>query len=256
MRSLPLFHRIAGQRVVVLGEGEAAAAKRRLVERAGGIPVSETEAHHAWLAFIALDDEREVKAAVMRLRSLGLLVNAVDRPELCDFTVPSLLDRDPVLLAIGTGGASAGLAKHLRLRLETLLPQGLGRLATALEAAREAIRSRWTDGAERRFALDSALGERGQLDPLLEHDDGAVGQWLEQPDISHACGLIELTITSSDPDDLTLRQARLLGMADVIFHDESVPLAILARARADAVRSSLAEAREQSGRLAIALHSG
>lgn len=255
MRSLPLFHRITGQRVVVLGDGDTATAKRRLVERAGGIPVGEPEAHHARLAFIALEDEREARAAAMRLRGLGLLVNAVDRPELCDFTVPSLLERDPVLLAIGTSGASAGLAKHLRLRLEALLPQGLGRLAAALEGARDAMRARWPDAGARRNALDKALGEGGRLDPLRGHGDDAVTQWLDQPDGQGASGLFELAIASAHPDDLTLRQARLLGMADVIYHDDSIAPAILDRARADAARRPLAQATAAQDMLSIVLKS-
>ena len=255
MRSLPLFHRVAGQRVVVLGDGDAAAAKRRLVERAGGIPVGEPEAHHARLAFIALEEGRGARAAAMRLRGLGLLVNAADRPELCDFTVPSLLERDPVLLAIGTSGASAGLAKHLRLRLEALLPQGLGRLAAALEGARDAMRARWPDAGARRNALDRALGEGGRLDPLREHGGGAVTQWLDQPDRPEPTGLIELAIVSADPDDLTLRQARLLGMADVIYHDDTISPAILDRARADSARRPLAQATAAQDRLSIVLKS-
>ena len=121
MHSLPLFHRIAGARVVVVGEGDMAAAKARLVERAGGVTCAETEAHHARLAFVALEDGRAAEAAALRLKRMGLLVNVADRPELCDFTLPSLLDRDPVLVAVSTGGASAGLAKHLRLRLELVV---------------------------------------------------------------------------------------------------------------------------------------
>ncbi|RQW40866.1 bifunctional precorrin-2 dehydrogenase/sirohydrochlorin ferrochelatase, partial [Novosphingobium sp. LASN5T] len=146
MQSLPLFHRIAGQPVVVLGQGEAAAAKRRLVQRAGGVVVDDLAEGidtGARLAFIAHDDEAAARADAIRARGAGLLVNVSDRPELCDFTVPSLVDRDPVLIAVGTGGASAGLAKALRLRLERLLPQGLGGLALALHAAREAVRARW-----------------------------------------------------------------------------------------------------------------
>ena len=115
IRSLPLLHRIAGKRVVVVGEGEMGEAKRRLVERAGGIVCSETEAHHAKLAFIALEDERAAEAAAKRLSDKGLLVNVADRPELCEFTTPSILDRDPVLIAVGTSSAFAGLAKQLRL---------------------------------------------------------------------------------------------------------------------------------------------
>ena len=167
--TLPLFHRITGQPVVLLGEGEAAEAKRRLIERAGGIPTIDPT--HARLAFVAIEDEAEARAAVERLRAQGLLVNCVDRPALCDFTTPAIVERNPVLIAIGTGGASAGLAKALRLRLEALLPPGLGGLAGALQAARRALRTRWPDAAERRRALDVALAPGGALDPLVA--DGA-----------------------------------------------------------------------------------
>lgn len=239
MRSLPLFHRVAGERVVVLGRGDAAEAKRRLVERAGGLCCGEAEAHHARLAFVALDDAREAEAAAMRLKGKGLLVNVTDRPELCDFTVPSVLDRDPVLVAVGTGGASAGLAKHLRLRLEALLPPSLGRLAEGLYAAREAIRGRFPDAADRRRALDAALAEGGPLDPLREDSEERIEGWLDDAADAAASSCVEIVLTSDDPDDLTLRQARLLGEADTILHDADVPLAILNRARADAVRKPL-----------------
>ncbi|HEX7686774.1 MAG TPA: bifunctional precorrin-2 dehydrogenase/sirohydrochlorin ferrochelatase, partial [Burkholderiaceae bacterium] len=162
MRSLPLFHRIAGRKVIVLGEGPLAEAKARLVERAGGIVASEGDPD-ARLAFVALD---EPEAATARLKARGLLVNVADRPELCDFTVPSLLDRDPVLIAVGTSGASAGLAKQLRLRLEALLPQSLGALAEALQAARGKLRERFPGADDRRRALDAALAAGGPLDPL------------------------------------------------------------------------------------------
>jgi uroporphyrin-III C-methyltransferase/precorrin-2 dehydrogenase/sirohydrochlorin ferrochelatase len=233
--SLPLFHRIAGRPVIVLGEGEAAQAKRRLVERAGGLVCNEDSAE-ARLAFVALDDPEE---AAERLRGRGVLVNVPDRPELCDFTVPSLLDRSPVLIAIGTGGASAGLAKQLRLRLERLLPAGLGQLATALGQARAALRQRWPDAGDRRCALDLALGEGGVLDPLRAGGEDAVGDWLRNA-AQTAMTNEEIVLSSDDFEDLTLRQARLLGSADVIAHEPRVPSAILDRARADAVRVALA----------------
>ena len=235
--SLPLFHRITGQPVIVLGEGEAAAAKRRLVEKAGGIVAGEEA--DARLAFVGIEDEGEAIAAATRLRARGLLVNVVDRPALCDFTVPSLLDRSPVLIAIGTGGASAGLAKALRLRLEALLPPGLGRLADALFAARAALRARFPDGGDRRRALDVALGEGGSLDPLRNQSEAAVDDWLEgaEPALGAA---VELILTSADPDELTLRQARWLGSADLLAYETGVPAAILARARADAAQLELA----------------
>lgn len=229
---LPLFHRIAGQPVIVLGEGDAADAKRRLVERARGIVAGEDNAD-ARLAFVAMDEPEEAAA---RLRARGLLVNVTDRPDLCDFTVPSVLDRSPVLIAIGTGGASAGLAKALRLRLEALLPQGLGALASALASARAAMRARWPDASDRRQALDAALAEGGVLDPLRDDSDGKVERWLQGGGEGQANGLFEIHLTSADPDDLTLRQARLLGSADVIAHEADAPAVILSRARADAAR--------------------
>lgn len=234
MNSLPLFHRIAGQTVIVLGEGEAAAAKRRLVERAGGV-VSADPASDARLAFVALD---QPGAAAAALKARGLLVNVVDRPELCDFTVPSLLERGPVLVTVGTGGVSAGLAKTLRLRLEGLLPQSLGTLAEALAAARAALRSRWSDPADRRRALDAALAAGAALDPLADYRPGAVERWLDGAG-QNAPLTQTITLSSDDPDDLTLRQARWLGSADLVLHDAAVPAAVLNRARADAVRKVL-----------------
>lgn len=239
MHSLPLFHRIGGTRVVVVGDGDMAAAKARLVERAGGVPCGETEAHHAKLGFVALEDERAAEAAALRLKRAGLLVNVADRPDLCDFTLPSVLDRDPVLVAVSTGGASAGLAKHLRLRLERMLPQTLGKLASALSDARDTIRARFPDGDSRRRVIDAALGEGGPLDPFAAGSDEMVSDWLDSSTGHEASQVLEFTLLSDDPDDLTLGQARALGMADTIIHDPLVPEAILVRARADAARMLL-----------------
>lgn len=236
LHSLPLFHRIAGSPVVVVGDGDMAAAKRRLVERAGGLCVGEAEAHHARLAFVALDDAGEAETAALRLRRRGLLVNVADHPELCDFTLPSLLERGDVLVAVGTGGASAGLAKQLRLRLEALLPPSLGMLADALKTARAELRERRPDPAARRRALDAALTSGGPLDPLDAMAADRVADWLAAPGDVVTDGTVEIVLASDDPDELTLRQARLLGAADAILHDADVPAAILTRARADAVR--------------------
>jgi len=231
LKSLPLFHRVAGEPVIVLGEGEAAEAKRRLVERAGAYVV-EDDNRDARLAFVALDNP---ELAVVRLKARGVLVNVTDRPDLCDFTVPSVLDRDPVLVAVGTGGASAGLAKQLRLRLETLLPADLGRLADALFNARDKLRERWPGAADRRRALDAALEQGGPLDPLQATSD-QVEAWLGDPAAPRGPEAVTLLIAGDDPDDLTLKQARLLGTADAIVFDPAIAPAILDRARADAVR--------------------
>lgn len=255
MHSLPLFHRVAGTRVVVVGSGDAAQAKRRLIERAGGIPVSEAEAHQARLALIAVDDVGEAEAVALRLKRRGLLVNVADRPDLCDFTLPSVLDRNPVLVAVGTGGASAGLAKHLRLRLEAILPPSLGRLADALHTARDALRARFPEPGERRRALDAALAEGGALDTFDEGSADRVVGWAEGAIAFSPPVTVEFSLTSDDPDELTLRQARLLGQADTVLHDPAVPVAILNRARADAVRQILPASAPASG-LTVILRRG
>jgi uroporphyrin-III C-methyltransferase/precorrin-2 dehydrogenase/sirohydrochlorin ferrochelatase len=240
MRALPLFHRIAGQPVIVLGTGAAAEPKRRLVERAGGEVVTDCAtgiARGARLAFVAHEEQAACMADATRLQNAGVLVNVVDRPDLCDFTTPSILERDPVLVAIGTSGASAGLAKQLRLRLEMLLPADLGQLADALNRARTALRQRWPGAAERRRALDSALASGGALDPLTAGGAQRVAAWLEDPASAGAgAGQVTLSIASDDPEELTLRQARLLGTADVILFDAAIAPEILDRARADALR--------------------
>lgn len=239
MQQLPLFHSIAGQPVLVLGEGEMAEPKARLVARAGARIVTEMQQaldEGARLAFVAHEDAAMCEADAIRLRCAGMLVNVVDRPDLCDFTTPSILDRDPVLLAVGTGGASAGLAKQLRLRLEKLLPQDLGALATKLFTMREAIKERFPVMAERRRALDEALGEGGALDPLRAGGAEQVQQWLDAAEDAEPAQIHEFTLTSDDPEDLTLRQSRLLGSADIVIADGEIPAAILNRARADARR--------------------
>lgn len=251
LHSLPIFVRLQGRRVILAGEGEAADAKRRLLERAGAIVVREDGT--AWpdaaapLGNWAIDDSSKVEAAplarlaivvddeaaVARLKAAGVLVNAVDRPDLCDFTLPAIVDRAPVLVAIGTGGASAGLAAALRQRLETILPASLGRLADALFAARGAWRIRYPDPTERRRAIAAALSPGAIYDPL--QPETTLGTPPERDRPSDRT-VVSMTLHSGDPDDLTLRQARLLANADRVSHGADVPLAILNRARADADR--------------------
>ncbi|MGC1269770.1 MAG: NAD(P)-dependent oxidoreductase [Croceibacterium sp.] len=257
MRSLPLFHHISGQPVVVLGHGAAAEPKRLLVERAGGQMIDELQPGidcGARLAFIAHDDAAMCEADAIRARGAGLLVNVVDRPELCDFTTPSILDRDPVLIAVGTSGASAGLAKQLRLRLEALLPADLGALALALETARSRLRRVFPGAAQRRQALDAALGQGGALDVLAPGSAGQVAGWLDNPVAGLADQQVDITLSSDDPEDLTLRQARLLGSADWVLHDPTIAPAILARARADARRRALPCAVPVKAGLVLLLH--
>ena len=226
--------------MILLGEGEAADAKRRLLERAGAEIVGDHP--DARLAIVAIEDEAEAVAAAAALRARGLLVNVVDRPVLCDFTVPAIVDRAPVLLAVGTGGVSAGLAAALRQRLEGLLPARLGDLASELFDSRAELRERWPDGAERRRMLAAGMAAGAPLDPLGSYsDDDGVWDWMLTAGAASPGRMERFRLSSSDPDDLTLRQARALAQADRVFHTTAVPPAILDRARADAARITQAE---------------
>jgi uroporphyrin-III C-methyltransferase/precorrin-2 dehydrogenase/sirohydrochlorin ferrochelatase len=235
MPQLPIFLNLNGQPVILLGEGDSADAKRRLIERGGGQCVGEGDGQ-ARIAFVAIEDEAQAIQAAERLKARGLLVNVVDRPVHCDFTTPAIVDRSPLLIAIGTGGASAGLAKAVRQRLEQILPQQLGELADALLSSRTSLKARFPDGADRRRAIDAALHEGGILDPLGAPSAKAVSTWLESAEAIDSNRVEPILLRSGDPEELTLKQARLLGQADTIVHDANVPLQVLARARADANR--------------------
>lgn len=228
LHSLPIFVRLDGRPVMLIGEGEAADAKRRLLERAGTVVVGEDA--QAALAIVAMADP---EATVARLRARGVLVNAVDRSDLCDFTLPAIVDRSPVIVAVGTGGVSAGLAAALRQRLEAMLPSELGQLAEEMSG----LRATHPDSRARRQAIGEALDDL--LDPYPRESGDPESQALPSVTLdSRVRGntVIRVALTSSDPDDLTLRHARALAQADRVLHTPAVPAAILDRARADAPR--------------------
>lgn len=250
MESLPLFHRVAGRRVLVLGDGEAADAKARLVEEAGGTVVHDM-ADGVRLAFVALDDG--AAAVSEALRAQGLLVNVVDRPELCDFTVPALVDRTPVLVAIGTGGASASLSKALKERLELWLPAGLGALATAIRQARAAVGAVHGTVAERRDFWARVLAPGGALDPLVPQADplAAIADALAGAG-GAADRLDEIAVGADGADALTLRELRLMAQADLVLHEAGVPADVLALVRRDAARRVATDPPERpSGRVVV-----
>lgn len=250
MNQLPLFVTIRGKPVILLGQGNAADAKRRLIERAGGICVAE-ENGAARLAFVAIEDRNAAADIASRLKARGLLVNVVDQPELCDFTTPAIVDRDPLLVAVGTGGASAGLAKMVRQAIERILPARLGELALRLQSARDAVRARWPDGADRRRQIDAALTPGGPLDPLRPESADMVDEWLDKGSAIPVSGVMTIDLHSSDPEDMTLRTARLLGQADHIYVDGPISGELINRARADAVRHVGAPSSELPSGLVI-----
>ena len=246
MKHLPLFFNLVGRRVVVVGEGAAADRRADLVRSAGADvqrAVSPTlrasDFRGAAAAFIVTGDADRDAAAQRAARSAGVPVNVADRPALCDFILPAIVDRDEIVVAVSTGGASPTLATVLRGRIEAALPERLGavaRLAATFRAQvnaliteparRRAFFRRLVEGPAARLALagDDAGARRaalGELDAARRH--------MAPVGIAHIVGA-----GPGDPDLLTLRAAQLLQEADAILHDDLVPPAVLARARRDA----------------------
>lgn len=236
MQQLPIFVNLAGRNVILVGDGEPAEAKARLVRAAGGELVGEATPDAA-LAFVAIEDDAEALSAATQLRARGLLVNVVDKPAMSDFLMGAIIDRSPVVVAISTAGASASLARALRTRFEALLPASLGPLARAILAARDAVAARHPTPNDRRRLWERALAQAGPLDPFaaLPDADAAVSRVIEGSSTATP-QLREIAITSDDPGDLTLNQLNALARCDALVVVGAVPPAIIDRARRDAAR--------------------
>ncbi len=236
MQQLPIFVNLAGREVILLGDGEPAEAKARLVRAAGGELVGEDSAD-AVLAFVAIEDDAEAHATATRLRARGLLVNVVDKPAMSDFLMGAIIDRSPVVVAISTAGASASLARALRTRFEALLPASLGPLARAILAARDAVAARHPTPTDRRRLWERALAQGGPLDPfaVLSEPEAAVLQVVEGTSTATP-QLLVIDVASPDPGDLTLNQLNALARCDALVVEGSVAPAIIDRARRDAAR--------------------
>lgn len=242
MDQLPLFLPLANRQVILLGTGEPAAAKARLITAAGGILADES-ATNPVLAFVAIEDDAAALAAATRLRQRGLLVNVVDKPAMSDFLMGAIIDRSPVVVAISTGGATASLSRALRTRLESLLPASLGPLAAAIGNARAATAAAHPTPNDRRRLWERALAESAPLDPFrpLENPPAAVAAAIAGTSAAVTETRI-IIVTSADPGDLTLNQLSALGRCDALYVDGPVPAAIIDRARRDAVRLTSLEA--------------
>jgi len=158
MDSFPAYFPLAGRRVVIVGSGDMADGKARLFE---GSPAEVARIDDdraldpgtyrgAALAFIAGEDEAFVLKAAAAARAAGVPVNVVDRPALCDFFTPALVDRGQVVVAVGTGGSSPVLAQVLKEAIETRVPEGAARLAALLQRYRGEVKAAFPDMKKRR----------------------------------------------------------------------------------------------------------
>jgi precorrin-2 dehydrogenase/sirohydrochlorin ferrochelatase len=245
MDVFPAFFPLTGRKVAIAGDGEAAEAKARLF---AGSPaelarIAEDRADQpqayagALLAFIAVDDDALAERAAAAARQAGALVNATDRPALCDFTTPAVIDRGAVVAAVGTGGAAPLLASILRGEIEARLPEGSGRLAALLGRMQGEVREAFPDVARRRAFLRAALS--GPAAQAAIAGDSALAETLLRAaiaDTASSPGRVRFVRGLGPADLLTLRAVRALGEADVLIADPDASAQITALARRDARR--------------------
>jgi precorrin-2 dehydrogenase/sirohydrochlorin ferrochelatase len=245
MNAFPAFFPLTGRKVAIVGEGEGAEIKARLFE---GSPaqVLRLTAHDgadpasyagAILAFVAVKNEADAMACAAAARAAHVPVNVVDRPALCDFTTPALIDRGEVVAAVGTGGTAPLLASLLRGDIEARLPQGAGRVAALLGRMQAEVRDAFPDLARRRAFLRAALS--GPAAEAAMAGDGERAELLLREAMAQgapASGRVRLLDGGGPADLLTLRAARALSEADLLILDEDVAPDVLILARRDAPR--------------------
>jgi uroporphyrin-III C-methyltransferase/precorrin-2 dehydrogenase/sirohydrochlorin ferrochelatase len=197
---------------------------------------------------IVATSRRAINRWIAKLsESRGIPVNVVDDREASRFIVPAIIDRDPVLVAVSTGGSSPVLARRLRERLESLVPAKIGEFAMWLQTLRRPARRRLRDlDARRKFfeqLIDGPAAARFVAGD--KHGAGRVAHQLLATTSGAPSAPGEVTLVGAGPGDpelLTLKALRALQDADLILHDRLVPEAILDLARRDAARISVGKA--------------
>lgn len=263
IRHFPAFLDLRGRRALVLGAGEAAQRKAQALIRAGAIATVAPAFDPALLAGCAIAvgadaPEAELAALSRAAQAAGIPVNVVDRPALCSFITPAIVDRDPITVAISSAGAAPLLARDIRTRIEALLPPDLGRLARLLDTLKAELRAAFPDAPARRRMIERLLAGPAARLALAGEDEAALAAARGEMALAEAPpGTVHLVGAGPGAADLlTLRAQRLLGQADVIVHDRSVGAAVLDMARRDARRIDLEPRRAMpaaTGALLVAL---
>jgi precorrin-2 dehydrogenase/sirohydrochlorin ferrochelatase len=247
MDAFPAFFPLAGRTVVIAGEGEGAEAKARLFEgspatvrRLAAAEALDAAAYEgAALAFVASPDDGFAAAAADAARRAHVPVNVVDRPALCDFTTPAVIDRGEVVAAVGTAGASPMLATLLRHDIESRVPEGAGRVAALFRNLQDEVRQALPEAHRRRAFLRSALtGPAAQA--AMSGDMEAAVRRLRQAlqEDAPSLGVVQVLDGRGPAEHLSLKASRALAAADVLVCDAGVDPNIVSLARRDAERMS------------------
>jgi uroporphyrin-III C-methyltransferase/precorrin-2 dehydrogenase/sirohydrochlorin ferrochelatase len=198
------------------------------------------------MVFIADVDEATARRWADVARMGGVLLNVVDQPALCDFTTPSIVDRERVTISISTDGAAPVLAKKLRADIEALLPARLGALADFAASYRPSVKAR-IPASERRAFWEKFFDGPVAAQVLTGEEQGAHEQMLaliNRPQAEEKTGVVHIVGAGpGDPELLTIKALRLLQQADVILYDRLVSDEILSMARRDAERFYVGKAK-------------
>ena len=263
MRYLPIHVDMKGAAILVVGGGAAAEAKlRTLIKTEANISVISPEIGNEivrWenkgllaterreftpsdlagvrLVYAATEDD-EVNARIADLaRTLGLLVNAADQKEACDFITPALVDRSPVIVSIGTEGTSPSLARAIKTDLEARLPSGLGKLSIIINELRAKVKSKVSDLAARQLFWAEIFDGKdltNQIRVSGEELTQRVDDKLAGHKVAKIGSVALVGAGPGNPDLLTLAARQKLHSADVIVYDRLVSQGVLDFGRREA----------------------
>ena len=263
MKYFPIFLTADRIHALVIGGGEVAARKIELLLKAkcrisvlsehccNSVERLISENDLKWLSFnyqsghltafnlviAATDDESVNKAVAQEAEQHNILVNVVDQPELCSWITPSIIDRDPMIIAMSSSGKAPLLVRMLREQVEKTLPDGYGKLADFSFKFRDHVKARVKTIRNRRTFWENILrGPIGQQ--VLSGDIEIAEQQLIQSlkdEIPPPQGEIVFIHTlMGDPDTLTLAAHREMQFADAVFYDAQVNPNFIEYVRRDA----------------------
>jgi len=262
MDFLPIFMNVKDRLCLIIGGGEVAQRKASVLLDAGAMVkavapefleefsglagieyvAQRFQPNHldGAILVIAATDDHVVNHEVSKLaRARNIPVNVVDNPDLCTFIMPSILDRSPLMVAFSSGGASPVLARMLRGKLETMIPQGYSRLTAFCARLRNTVRTGITEPAIRRIFWENVL-EGTIAEKVLAGDEAdAEAMLLDQLKKGNKPPSGEVYLVGAgpgDPDLLTFRALRLMQKADIVLFDNLVSKPIVEMTRRDATR--------------------